>query len=267
MSDRLPIHDEDMTEEQAARNVKAAVDAHVRRRGLGSPMKFKCPKCSSPVVHLTGKTRPYKPAEGHALGTRGNLEAREYNCECGHNGWTNHNDAKEPRKMKAARVYFFDNAREQGAKECREHAANNSRLLGFVNQNGNEAGGIVVEIDGEKRTVTRADFDSSGQIRAKIWQPGTEAEWILLSDSGKVAERTTDEEEMHPNVAKFAGEAAIIQARTGIKPEMNAAQAETVRALAVAERAKRIENITAELEKLDVSDDIIAALKKEYEPY
>ena len=73
--------------------------------GAGSPVWFVCWrgrqtwKWEDKVRHvrmfditLTGRTRPYKPPKGSALGVRSTLTSREYRCECGHVGWSNHVD-------------------------------------------------------------------------------------------------------------------------------------------------------------------------------
>jgi hypothetical protein len=43
-------------------------------------------------IKLTGRTRPYKPPKGSARGTRSTGLSREYECSCGHVGWSNHMD-------------------------------------------------------------------------------------------------------------------------------------------------------------------------------
>lgn len=70
-----------------------------RSSGAGSPVWFNCAKArgygTSRNNHTwvrTGRTRPYRPSYGTALGTRSMLFAHEYRCSCGHVGWTNHVD-------------------------------------------------------------------------------------------------------------------------------------------------------------------------------
>lgn len=216
----------------------------VRRRGLGSPKDFHCPKCRSRVVKRTGRTRPYAPKDGHALGTRGNLVAAEYRCECGHVGWTNHNDiVREEHKMRGARVYFFDSAREQGSKEIKESRHNNARFVGFRNQEGGVVGGVVVEGPQGEATVTRADFpEAEGTVRAKLWMPGKEAEWVELAAEGRV-----DSSADAPNVGKFGS------------------GAEAARELP--DRAQRIENICEQLSKLGVPDEALEPILKTVRPF
>ena len=74
--------------------------------GAGSPVWFVCWrgrqtwKWEDKMRHvrmfdnitLTGRTRPYKSPKGSALGVRSTLTSREYRCECGHVGWSNHVD-------------------------------------------------------------------------------------------------------------------------------------------------------------------------------
>ena len=227
-------------------------DANVRRRGLGSPKEFHCPKCRSRVVKPTGKKRPYTPAAGHALGTRGNLEAAEYLCECGHNGWTNHNDiVKEPNMMKGARIYFYDSDRPQGAKEIAESPHNKARFEGFKNpsEDGRSTGGIILSGPQGPVTVSRADFpEATGTVRGKLWMPGKEAEWISLDEQGLVDVETVDPS---PGADAFA------------------AKAEETRdpAMAAVNRGKRIANILDELKKLGISDEALAPIRKEVDPF
>jgi hypothetical protein len=58
---------------------------------------FHCHACRSTLVHnqrtrveLTGRKRPYR--NRGAMGTRSCHTSREYRCECGHVGWSNHID-------------------------------------------------------------------------------------------------------------------------------------------------------------------------------
>ena len=71
--------------------------------GAGSPIAFVCWRGRQDWRHksrhirmfditVTGRTRPYKPPYGSALGVRSTLTSREYHCECGHVGWSNHVD-------------------------------------------------------------------------------------------------------------------------------------------------------------------------------
>jgi len=67
--------------------------------GTGSPTWFMCaverrePKNRRKhSVRLTGRTKPYRPSAGSALGLRSTLTSREYECSCGHVGWSNHSD-------------------------------------------------------------------------------------------------------------------------------------------------------------------------------
>ena len=69
-----------------------------RGKQAGSPVWFRCWACrrrgrdGGYRVTLTGRTRPYKPSRGSALGTRSTTTAREYICGCGHAGWSAHVD-------------------------------------------------------------------------------------------------------------------------------------------------------------------------------
>lgn len=79
-----------------------------RSAGAGSPVWFICGQCRSSgspcksrdnysVVcrHkyvLTGQKRPYKTQRNSATGVRSSRESRQYQCECGHTGWSNHID-------------------------------------------------------------------------------------------------------------------------------------------------------------------------------
>lgn len=40
----------------------------------------------------TGRTRPYRTARYTTLGLRSTHTSREYQCSCGHTGWSNHCD-------------------------------------------------------------------------------------------------------------------------------------------------------------------------------
>lgn len=71
--------------------------------GPGSPISFVCWKGRQDwrtkaahrnvyAVTLTGQSRPYKTAFGSSLGLRSTFTSREYCCECGHVGWSNHVD-------------------------------------------------------------------------------------------------------------------------------------------------------------------------------
>lgn len=80
-----------------------------RSHGSGSPLFFHCPvkrremhdhyyrphSCLPPRRHkitLTGRTKPYKAKMRNALGLRSTATAREWVCECGRTGWSNHVD-------------------------------------------------------------------------------------------------------------------------------------------------------------------------------
>lgn len=63
--------------------------------GAGSPQLFLCARSRrlnerGHIVTLTGRTKPYKPPSGSSLGARSTLTSREYECSCGHVGWSNH---------------------------------------------------------------------------------------------------------------------------------------------------------------------------------
>lgn len=80
--------------------------------GAGSPVSFVCPVARAnqtfdrdrsktyracyrypeghSFVTLTGAKKPYKANRGSALGLRSDYVSREYVCECGHRGWSNH---------------------------------------------------------------------------------------------------------------------------------------------------------------------------------
>lgn len=78
--------------------------------GAGSPLFFMCsvarknkwraelhhrdPRMGHRRIVRTGRSRPYRPPRGSALGLRSLLTAYEYKCECGHTGWSNHYDVK-----------------------------------------------------------------------------------------------------------------------------------------------------------------------------
>lgn len=75
-----------------------------RSAGTGSPVWFRCSKCRSTVrgskggwagdVTLTGRERKTVSFRRRysCLGTRSTCIDREYRCECGHVGWSNHID-------------------------------------------------------------------------------------------------------------------------------------------------------------------------------
>lgn len=70
-----------------------------RSVGAGSPVYFACSRCRSTLVgrmdaryELTGRKRPYRSSTHSSLGERSTLTRREYRCECGHVGWSNHVD-------------------------------------------------------------------------------------------------------------------------------------------------------------------------------
>jgi hypothetical protein len=76
-----------------------------RSAGPGSPITFMCHKLRTKHsyavryfaqndhrVTRTGRTRPYWPQRGSALGQRSMLTSHEYICTCGHRGWSNHID-------------------------------------------------------------------------------------------------------------------------------------------------------------------------------
>jgi hypothetical protein len=58
--------------------------------GTGSPVWFRCYRARREhvgrghVVTLTGRSKPYRPSVGHALGTRSTDKQREYECSCGY---------------------------------------------------------------------------------------------------------------------------------------------------------------------------------------
>lgn len=71
-----------------------------RSAGTGSPVYFACLKWRQGywrnrryphdhVVKRTGRTKPYKT---HKPGIRSLKVSHEYECSCGHVGWTNHMD-------------------------------------------------------------------------------------------------------------------------------------------------------------------------------
>jgi hypothetical protein len=81
-------------------------------QGAGSPVSFVCPVARAnqtfdrdrsttyracyryPEGHesftLTGREKPYRANRGSALGLRSTSTSREYVCECGYRGWSNH---------------------------------------------------------------------------------------------------------------------------------------------------------------------------------
>jgi hypothetical protein len=68
-----------------------------RSAGTGSPVAFRCHVERSTLrrggehrVKLTGRVRPYEPRG--PMGSRSTFVAREYECSCGHVGWSNHID-------------------------------------------------------------------------------------------------------------------------------------------------------------------------------
>ena len=74
-----------------------------RSAGTGSPVWFRCGNDRRRQYHerqyavtLTGRTRPYRPTTGHAIGSRSMFTSYEYRCEsCGYVGWSNHMDLAE----------------------------------------------------------------------------------------------------------------------------------------------------------------------------
>lgn len=68
--------------------------------GAGSPVFFHCPgwrksdwrnRDDEHEVLRLGRTRPYRPSVGHAMGARSMFTAHQYEClTCGYVGWTNH---------------------------------------------------------------------------------------------------------------------------------------------------------------------------------
>jgi hypothetical protein len=61
--------------------------------GTGSPVWFRCTRDRrgegiDHTVTLTGRSRPYHSKR--AMGSRSTDRAREYECSCGHVGWSNH---------------------------------------------------------------------------------------------------------------------------------------------------------------------------------
>lgn len=78
-----------------------------RSAGTGSPLFFMCREArriwytdvrrtnderKAHRVKLTGRTRARRHSAGHAVGQRSHLVEREYECSCGHVGWSNHMD-------------------------------------------------------------------------------------------------------------------------------------------------------------------------------
>jgi len=231
----------------------AELEQIIRRRGLGSPKEFHCPKCRSRVVKPTGNTRPYTPSEGSALGTRGNLVAAEYLCACGHNGWTNHNDLVKENKMRGARVYFYDSDRPKGAKEISESDANQGRFVGFSTRENDNVGGVIIEGPQGERVITRADFPTAtGTVRAKLWMPGKEAEWVTLVEQGLVS---TDVPA--PNVDKFSK----------VPETMTASGPLPTKPVEGVEISKRVENICAELARLGIDEKLLAPILAEVRPF
>ena len=57
---------------------------HDERRGLGDPSG------KNHTVKLTGRSKPYHAKR--MLGSRSDFVTREYECSCGHVGWSNHID-------------------------------------------------------------------------------------------------------------------------------------------------------------------------------
>lgn len=66
--------------------------------GTGSPLSFRCSREAAGLhgkgygFELTGRTRPTRARRHSSLGSRSTLTDREYRCECGHVGWSNHED-------------------------------------------------------------------------------------------------------------------------------------------------------------------------------
>jgi hypothetical protein len=70
--------------------------------GTGSPHFFHCPVArrnrdyrthrlpKGHIITLTGRTKPRD--RGGRVGDRSTLVVREYQCSCGHIGWSNHVD-------------------------------------------------------------------------------------------------------------------------------------------------------------------------------
>lgn len=70
-----------------------------RSAGTGSPVWFRCSRCRSTLVRnthskvrLTGREKPMPERRGSTLGARSTRTLREYECSCGHIGWSNHMD-------------------------------------------------------------------------------------------------------------------------------------------------------------------------------
>lgn len=78
-----------------------------RSAGPGSPLSFRCAKARGLEqvleqalgqqarphrVTRTGRTRRHRTERGSVLGLRSLSADHEYQCSCGHVGWTNHSD-------------------------------------------------------------------------------------------------------------------------------------------------------------------------------
>ena len=66
-----------------------------RGSGTGSPNWFRCGHERKGLgaehnITLTGRTKPYNPPR--SLGSRSTFTSYEYECSCGHVGWSNHID-------------------------------------------------------------------------------------------------------------------------------------------------------------------------------
>jgi hypothetical protein len=66
-----------------------------RSAGTGSPVWFRCFNERRGIgidheITLTGRTRPYRPKR--MIGSRSEFTSFEYECSCGHVGWSNHKD-------------------------------------------------------------------------------------------------------------------------------------------------------------------------------
>jgi len=76
-----------------------------RSAGTGSPQFFMCAALRARFykdrdryyqdhakVQVTGRTKRHYTGQCSALGQRSSRISREYRCECGHVGWSNHRD-------------------------------------------------------------------------------------------------------------------------------------------------------------------------------
>ena len=84
-----------------------------RSSGAGSPIFFRCTRCKKYSTRTsakrgmnyeaTGNVRPAPTRKHHARGIRSANHSYEYRClDCGHVGWSTHNDVERAHKRRLA---------------------------------------------------------------------------------------------------------------------------------------------------------------------